>query len=97
MTKSKEFFARYSSSSNLESAAEFINIPANKGRVFKAGVPVIVVGDFRFPFRNKVQRQEIISSELNNIREIIGLSPKVAATKLRESYGFSNNIIKSLV
>jgi hypothetical protein len=103
MTKSKEFFARYSSSSNLEAAAEFINIPANKGRVFKAGVPVIVVGDFRFPFRNKVQRQEIrefgkiISSELNNIREIIGLSPKVAATKLRESYGFSNNIIKSLV
>ena len=103
MTKSKEFFARYSSSSNLESAAEFINIPANKGRVFKAGVPVIVVGDFRFPFRNKVQRQEIrefgkiISSELNKIKEIIGLSPKVAATKLRESYGFSNNIIKSLV
>jgi hypothetical protein len=103
MTKSKEFFARYSSSSNLESAAEFINIPANKGRVLKAGVPVIVIGDFRFPFRNKVQRQEIrefgkiITSELNKITEIIGLSPKVAATKLKESYGFSNNIIKSLV
>jgi hypothetical protein len=103
MTKSTEFFARYSSSSNLEAASEFINTPANKGRVFKAGVPVIVIGDFRFPFRNKVQRQEIrefgkiITSELNKITEIIGLSPKVAATKLKQSYGFSNNIIKSLV
>ncbi len=103
MTKSTEFFARYSSSSNLEAASEFINIPANKGRVLKAGVPVIVIGDFRFPFRTKIQRQEIRefsklwNSELNNIREIIGLSPKVAATKLKQSYGFSNNIIKSLV
>jgi hypothetical protein len=103
MTKSTEFFARYSSSSNLEAASEFINTPANKGRVFKAGVPVIVIGDFRFPFRNKVQRQEIrefgkiITSELNKIKEIIGLSPKVAATKLKQNYGFSNNIIKSLV
>jgi len=103
MTKSNQFSPRYSSASNLESAAEFINTPANKGRVLKAGVPVIVIGDFRFPFRNKVQRQEIrefgkiITSELNKITEIIGLSPKVAATKLKESYGFSNNIIKSLV
>ena len=103
MTKSNQFSPRYSSSSNLEAAAEFIKIPANKGRVLKAGVPVIVIGDFRFPFRNKIQRQEIRefsklwNSELNNIREIIGLSPKVAATKLKESYGFSNNIIKSLV
>jgi hypothetical protein len=103
MTKSNQFSPRYSSSSNLEAAAEFINTPANKGRVLKAGVPVIVIGDFRFPFRNKVQRQEIrefgkiITSELNKITEIIGLSPKVAATKLKESYGFSNNIIKSLV
>jgi hypothetical protein len=103
MTKSTEFFARYSSASNLEAASEFINTPANKGRVLKAGVPVIVVGDFRFPFRNKVQRQEIrefgklIGTELNNIKEIISFSPKVAETKLKESYGFSNNIIKSLV
>jgi hypothetical protein len=103
MTKSKEFFARYSSSSNLEAASEFINTPANVGRVFKAGVPVIVVGDFRFPFRNKVQRQEIrefgklIGTEINNIKEIISFSPKVAETKLKETYGFSNNIIKSLV
>ena len=103
MTKSNQFSPRYSSSSNLEAAAEFINIPANKGRVLKAGVPVIVIGDYRFPFRNKVQRQEIrefsklFTSELNNIKEIINLSPKVAVTKLKESYGFSNNIIKSLV
>jgi hypothetical protein len=103
MTKSNQFFPRYSSSSNLEAAAEFIKIPANKGRVLKAGVPVIVIGDYRFPFRNKVQRQEIrefsklFTSELNNIKEIINLSPKVAVTKLKESYGFSNNIIKSLV
>ena len=103
MTKSNQFSPRYSSSSNLEAAAEFINIPANKGRVLKAGVPVIVIGDYRFPFRNKVQRQEIrefsklFTSELNNIKEIINLSPKVAANKLKESYGFSNNIIKSLV
>jgi hypothetical protein len=103
MTKSKEFSARYSSSSNLEAASEFINIPANKGRVLKAGVPVIVIGEFRFPFRNKVQRQEIrefsklLTTELNNIKEIISFSPKVAETKLKESYGFSNNIIKSLV
>jgi hypothetical protein len=103
MTKSREFFARYSSASNLEAASEFIKTPANVGRVFKAGVPVIVVGDFRFPFRNKVQRQEIrefgklIGTELNNIKEIIGFSPKVAEAKLKESYGFSNNIIKSLV
>jgi hypothetical protein len=103
MTKSNQFSPRYSSSSNLEAAAEFIKIPANKGRVLKAGVPVIVIGDYRFPFRNKVQRQEIrefsklFTSELNNIKEIINHSPKVAATKLKESYGFSNNIIKSLV
>jgi hypothetical protein len=103
MTKSNQFSPRYSSSSNLEAAAEFINIPANKGRILKAGVPVIVIGDYRFPFRNKVQRQEIrefsklFTSELNNIKEIINLSPKVAANKLKESYGFSNNIIKSLV
>jgi hypothetical protein len=103
MTKSNQFSPRYSSASNLESAAEFINIPANKGRVLKAGVPVIVIGDYRFPFRNKVQRQEIrefsklFTSELNNIKEIINLSPKVAVNKLKESYGFSNNIIKSLV
>jgi hypothetical protein len=103
MTKSNQFSPRYSSASNLESAAEFIKIPANKGRVLKAGVPVIVIGDYRFPFRNKVQRQEIrefsklFTSELNNIKEIINLSPKVAVNKLKESYGFSNNIIKSLV
>ena len=103
MTNSNQFSPRYSSSSNLEAASEFINIPANVGRVFKAGVPVIVIGNFRFPFRNKVQRQEIRefskvwNSELNNIREIIGLTPKVAEAKLKQSYGFSNNIIKSLV
>lgn len=103
MTNSNQFSPRYSSSSNLEAAAEFINIPANVGRVFKAGVPVIVIGDFRFPFRNKVQRQEIREfskvwgSEFNKIKEIIGLTPKVAGAKLKESYGFSNNIIKSLV
>ena len=103
MTNSNQFSPRYSSSSNLEAASEFINIPANKGRVLKAGVPVIVVGDFRFPFRNKVQRQEIrefgklIGSELNNIKEIIGFTPKVAEAKLKATYGFSNNIIKSLV
>jgi len=103
MTKSNQFSPRYSSSSNLEAAAEFIKIPANKGRVLKAGVPVIVIGDYRFPFRNKVQRQEIrefsklFTSELNNIKEIINLSPKVAVNKLKESYGFSNNIIKSLI
>ena len=55
MTNSNQFSPRYSSSSNLEAASEFINTPANVGRVFKAGVPVIVIGDFRFPFRNKVQ------------------------------------------
>ena len=103
MTNSNQFSPRYSSSSNLEAASEFINIPANKGRVLKAGVPVIVLGNFRFPFRNKVQRQEIrefsklLTTELNNINEIITFSPKVAEAKLKESYGFSNNIIKSLV
>jgi hypothetical protein len=103
MKNSNQFSPRYSSSSNLEAAAEFINIPANVGRVFKAGVPVIVVGEFRFPFRNKKQRQEIRefskiwNSELNNISEIIGLTPKVAGAKLKEVYGFSNNIIKSLI
>lgn len=103
MTNSNQFSPRYSSSSNLEAASEFINIPANVGRVFKAGVPVIVIGDFRFPFRNKIQRQEIREfskvwgSEFNKIKEIIGLTPKVAEAKLKESYGFSNNIIKSLV
>ena len=94
MKNSNQFSPRYSSSSNLEAAAEFINIPANKGRVLKAGVPVIVVGDFRFPFRNKIQRQEIREfskvwgSEFNKIKEIIGLTPKVEEAKLKESYGF---------
>jgi hypothetical protein len=103
MTKSNQFSARYSSSSNLEAASEFINTPANKGRVLKAGVPVIVLGNFRFPFRNKVQRQEIrefsklLNTEIDNITQIIGFSPKVAEAKLKKNYGFSNNIIKSLV
>ncbi len=67
--KSASFIPRYSAT-NLESASEFKNIPANKQRVIKAGTPVITFTDifgrnYRFPFRNKKQRAEI--SQLVNL------------------------------
>lgn len=70
--KTLEFIPRYSSI-NSESAAEFINIPANKQRVIKAGVPVITYTDifgkkYFFPFRNKKQRAEI-SQLINLLKE----------------------------
>jgi hypothetical protein len=70
--KTLEFIPRYSSI-NAESAAEFKNIPANKARVIKAGVPVITFTDilgrnYQFPFRNKKQRAEI-SQLINLLKE----------------------------
>ena len=70
--KTLEFIPRYSSI-NAESAAEFKNIPANKARVIKAGVPVITSTDifgrnYQFPFRNKKQRAEI-SQLINLLKE----------------------------
>lgn len=70
--KTLEFTPRYSSI-NTANAAEFINLPANKARVIKAGVPVITFTDilgrnYRFPFRNKKQRAEI-SQLLNLLKE----------------------------
>ena len=70
--KSASFIPRYSAT-NLESASEIKNIPANKARVIKAGVPVITFTDifgksFRFPFRNKKQRAEI-SQLINLLKE----------------------------
>jgi hypothetical protein len=70
--KSTHFIPRYSAT-NLESASEIKNIPANKARVIKAGVPVITFTDilgrnYRFPFRNKKQRAEI-SQLLNLLKE----------------------------
>ncbi len=63
MKQSFEFYPRYSSI-NTEASGEFKNIPANKPRVIKAGVPVITFTDilgrnYRFPFRNRKQRAEI--------------------------------------
>lgn len=70
--KTLEFIPRYSSI-NTESASEFKNIPANKARVIKAGVPVITFTDilgrnYQFPFRNKKQRAEI-SQLINLLKE----------------------------
>jgi len=70
--KSASFIPRYSAT-NLEAASEIKNIPANKARVIKAGVPVITFTDifgksFRFPFRNKKQRAEI-SQLINLLKE----------------------------
>ena len=70
--KSFEFIPRYSSI-NAETSAEFINIPANKPRVIKAGTPIITFTDifgknYNFPFRNKKQRAEI-SQLLNLLKE----------------------------
>jgi hypothetical protein len=72
MKNSFEFYPRYSSI-NTEASAEIKNIPANKPRVIKAGVPVITFTDilgrnYRFPFRNKKQRAEI-SQLLNLLKE----------------------------
>ena len=72
MKNSFEFYPRYSSI-NTEASAEIKNIPANKARVIKAGVPVITFTDilgrnYRFPFRNKKQRAEI-SQLLNLLKE----------------------------
>ena len=70
--KTLEFIPRYSSI-NTESASEFKNIPANRARVIKAGVPVITFTDifgkrYQFPFRNKKQRAEI-SQLINLLKE----------------------------
>jgi hypothetical protein len=70
--KTLEFIPRYSSI-NTESASEFKNIPANKQRVIKAGIPVITFTDilgrnYNFPFRNKKQRAEI-SQLINLLKE----------------------------
>ena len=70
--KSIEFIPRYSSI-NTESASEIKNIPANRARVIKAGVPVITFTDifgksYNFPFRNKKQRAEI-SQLINLLKE----------------------------
>ena len=70
--KSASFIPRYSAT-NFESASEIKNIPANKARVIKAGVPVITFTDifgrnYRFPFRNKKQRAEI-SQLINLLKE----------------------------
>lgn len=72
MKNTFEFIPRYSSI-NTESASEFKNIPANRARVIKAGVPVITFTDilgrnYQFPFRNKKQRAEI-SQVLNLLKE----------------------------
>lgn len=52
------------SSVNYETFGNIKNIPANKARVIKAGVPVITFTDmfgrnFFFPYRTKKQRSEI--------------------------------------
>ena len=70
--KSASFIPRYSAT-NLEAASEFVNIPANRARVIKAGVPVITFTDifgkkYNFPFRNKKQRAEI-SQLINLLKE----------------------------
>ena len=72
MKNTFEFIPRYSSI-NTEASAEIKNIPANKARVIKAGVPVITFTDilgrnYQFPFRNKKQRAEI-SQVLNLLKE----------------------------
>jgi hypothetical protein len=72
MKNTFEFYPRYSSI-NTEASAEIKNIPANRARVIKAGVPVITFTDilgrnYRFPFRNKKQRAEI-SQLLNLLKE----------------------------
>lgn len=51
-------------SMNYEKFGEFKNIPANKQRVIKAGLPVITFTDmfgknYFFPYRTKKQRSEI--------------------------------------
>jgi hypothetical protein len=72
MKNTFEFYPRYSAT-NLESASEVKNIPANRARVIKAGTPVITFTDilgrnYRFPFRNKKQRAEI-SQLINLLKE----------------------------
>jgi len=54
------------SSVNYETFGNIKNIPANKARVIKAGVPVItfrsIFGkEFRFPYRTKKQYAEAVS------------------------------------
>ena len=37
----------------------YINIPANTGRVIKAGTPIILFERFRLPYRTKPERESI--------------------------------------
>lgn len=70
------------SSVNYETFGNIKNIPANKARVIKAGVPVITFTDmfgrnFFFPYRTKKQRSEIsdilrlLRAENNTLNRIL--------------------------
>lgn len=70
------------SSVNYETFGNIKNIPANKARVIKAGVPVITFTDmfgrnFFFPYRTKKQRSEIsdilrlLKAENNQLNRIL--------------------------
>lgn len=70
------------SSVNYETFGNIKNIPANKGRVIKAGVPIITFTDmfgrkFFFPYRTKKQRSEIsdilrlLKAENNQLNRIL--------------------------
>ncbi len=67
---------------NYETFGNIKNIPANKARVIKAGVPVITFTDmfgrnFFFPYRTKKQRSEIsdilrlLRAENNTLNRIL--------------------------
>lgn len=70
------------SSVNYETFGNIKNIPANKARVIKAGVPIITFTDmfgknYFFPYRTKKQRSEIsdilklLRAENNQLNRIL--------------------------
>lgn len=70
----------------------YINIPANTGRVIKAGTPIILFERFRLPYRTKPERQAI--------REFISLykaKGEVIERALQNGSGLEVGIPKSVL
>lgn len=101
------------SSVNYETFGNIKNIPANKARVIKAGVPVITFTDmfgknYFFPYRTKKQRSEIseilklLRSENNILNRILSdysvkMGKYVNESKLRKEIRTEFGFTKSAI
>jgi hypothetical protein len=101
------------SSVNYETFGNIKNIPANKARVIKAGVPIITFTDmfgknYFFPYRTKKQRSEIsdilklLRAENNQLNRILSdysvkMGQYVNESKLRKEIKAEFGFTKSAI